>query len=137
MAGQSIPGNVTVRKFTQFDLRQLYADSRFMVMPLEDVKFQAGITAILECMAMAKPVLCSRVVGQTDVIVAEKTGRYVAPGDATAMRAEIERMVAAPDETQSMGLDARKLIESEINLDRYAELLTSILRDCIASADSA
>ena len=137
MAGQSIPGNVTVRKFTQYDLRQLYADSRFMVMPLEDVKFQAGITAILECMAMAKPVLCSRVVGQTDVIVADKTGRYVAPGDAAALRAEIERMLAAADETASMGRNARKLIESEINLDRYAELLTSILRDCIASADSA
>jgi hypothetical protein len=36
-----------VRKFTQYELRQLYADSCFMVMPLENVKFQAGVTAIL------------------------------------------------------------------------------------------
>ena len=46
-AKERIPSNVTVRKFTQYELRQLYADSRFMVMPLENVKFQAGVTAIL------------------------------------------------------------------------------------------
>src|SRR5262245_62013119 len=57
----TIPSNVTVRKFTQYELRQLYADSCFMVMPLENVKFQAGVTAILECMAMAKAVVCSRI----------------------------------------------------------------------------
>lgn len=135
MEGQSIPANVTVRKFSQHELRQLYADSDFMVMPLEDVKFQAGVTAILECMAMARPVLCSRVPGQTDVIVEDQTGRYVPPGDTAALRAAIERMLATPQETQRMGANARKLIESEINIDRYAELLTKISGDTIATPD--
>ena len=129
MAGHGIPKNVTVRKFSQYELRQLYADSHFMVMPLEDVKFQAGVTAILECMAMARPVLCSRVPGQTDVIVEDETGRYVTAGDATALRAEIERMLATLQEVERMGINGRKLIEREINLDRYVQLLTKILND--------
>jgi hypothetical protein len=37
--------------------------------PLLDVPFQAGVTTILEAMAMEKTVICSRTLGQTDVHV--------------------------------------------------------------------
>ena len=96
VATPNIPGNVTVRKFTQYELRQLYADSCFMVMPLENVKFQAGVTAILECMAMGKAVICSRVPGQTDVVVEGDNGRYVPSGDPVTLRTEIRRLLSAP-----------------------------------------
>jgi glycosyltransferase involved in cell wall biosynthesis len=134
MSGQSIPLNVTVRKFTQYDLRQLYADSRFLVMPLEDVKFQAGVTAMLEAMAMGRAVVCSRVPGQTDVIVDGENGRYVAPGDASALRAEIARLLAQPEEAAHLGANGRRLIERDMNLDRYVELLSEIVNDTIRSA---
>jgi glycosyltransferase involved in cell wall biosynthesis len=133
MAGQSIPDNVTVRKFTQYDLRQLYADSRFMVMPLEDVKFQAGITAILECMSMARAVVCSRVPGQTDAIVEGESGRYVDAGDVPALRAAISRLLAEPEEAERLGANGRRLVERDMNLDRYVERLTEIVRDTIKS----
>ena len=90
VATRNIPANVTVQKFTQYELRQLYADSSFMVMPLENVKFQAGVTAILECLAMGKAVICSRVPGQTDVVSEGDNGRYVPPGDPVILRTEIE-----------------------------------------------
>lgn len=137
MADQSIPANVTVRKFTQYDLRQLYADSRFLVMPLEDVKFQAGVTAMLEAQAMARAIVCSRVPGQTDVVVEGENGRYVPAGDAPALRAEIARLLAAPEEAMRLGANGRSLIEREMNLDRYVERLTKIVEDAIASAGSS
>src|SRR5258708_3819552 len=84
-----IPDNVIVKKFTQFELRQLYADSSFMVMPLENVKFQAGVTAILEALAMERAVICSRVPGQIDVVIEGNNGRYVPQGDPVVLRAEI------------------------------------------------
>ncbi len=126
-SGQSIPSNVTIKKFTQYELRQLYADSSFLVMPLEAVDFQAGVTAILEAMAMAKPVICSRVPGQTDVIVDDVNGRYVPPGDANSLRAEIERLLDQPAEAQRLGAAARELIEREMNLDHYVGRLARIL----------
>ncbi len=130
----SIPTNVTVKKFTQHDLRQLYADSRFLVMPLENVNFQAGVTAMLEAMAMAKPVICSRVPGQTDVVAEGENGRYVAAGDATALREAIVRLLAEPDEAERLGANAQLLIEREMSLDRYVGRLTKFIDDTISTS---
>lgn len=131
VATPNIPGNVTVRKFTQYELRQLYADSSFMVMPLQNVKFQAGITAILECMAMGKAVICSRVPGQTDVVAEGENGRYVPPGDPVALRAEISRLLSRPEEAAKLGANGRKLVESQMNLDLYAKRLRGYLDEAV------
>jgi glycosyltransferase involved in cell wall biosynthesis len=127
VATPNIPRNVTVRKFTQYELRQLYADSSFMVMPLQDVKFQAGITAILECMSMGKALICSRVPGQTDVVVEGENGRYVPSGDAVTLRTEIARLLSHPEEAARLGANGRKLVESEMNLDHYVQRLAGYL----------
>lgn len=136
MTGRTIPANVKVHKFTQYELRQLYADSRFLVMPLDDVNFQAGITAMLEAMAMERAVVCSRVPGQTDAVEEGENGRYVPAGDAPALRAEIVRLLAEPEEAKRLGRNGRRLIEREMSLDRYVERLTKILHDTITPAGS-
>jgi glycosyltransferase involved in cell wall biosynthesis len=120
---QKIPANVTIKKFSQFELRQVYADSAFLVMPLFNVNFQAGVTAILEAMAMERAVICSRTPGQTDVIVENETGLYVPPGDANALRAAIQDLLAQPERAQKMGRAGRTRIENEMSLDRYVEQL--------------
>jgi len=130
-SGQRVPQNVTVKKFSQHDLRQLYADSLFLVMPLEEVNFQAGVTAILEAMAMAKPVICSRAPGQTDVITENENGRYVDCDDPAALRAAIVSLVAQREEIARMGANGRRLIEDEMNLDRYAERFAAVTRACV------
>jgi glycosyltransferase involved in cell wall biosynthesis len=131
VATPNIPGNVTVRKFTQYELRQLYADSCFMVMPLQDVKFQAGVTALLECMAMGKAVICSRVPGQTDVVVEGDNGRYVPSADPVTLRTEISRLLSHPEEAARLGGNGRKLVESQMSLDLYVERLTAYLDEAV------
>jgi glycosyltransferase involved in cell wall biosynthesis len=128
---RTVPSNVTVRKFTQYELRQLYADSCFMVMPLENVKFQAGVTAILECLAMGKPVICSRVPGQTDVVVEGENGRYVPPGDSSTLSSEIRLLLSRPQEAARLGANGRNLVESQMNLDLYVQRLTGFLQEAI------
>lgn len=135
--GQLIPDNVKVRKFSQYELRQLYSDSRFLVMPLEPVEFQAGVTAILEAMAMAKPIICSGVVGQTDAVREGDTGRYVPPGDPLALRTEIVRMLAEPEQAAQLGAAGRQRVEREMGLDLYVERIGRVVRDTIAEADVA
>jgi glycosyltransferase involved in cell wall biosynthesis len=129
VAARTVPSNVTVRKFTQYELRQLYADSCFMVMPLENVKFQAGVTAILECLAMGKPVICSRVPGQTDVVAEDENGRYVPPGDSLTLRMEICRLLSHPEEAARLGTNGRRLIDGQMNLDLYVQNLTDVLHE--------
>jgi glycosyltransferase involved in cell wall biosynthesis len=130
-AGQAIPANVTVKKFSQYDLRQLYADSTLMVMPLEEVDFQAGVTAILEALAMERAVICSQTSGQTDVIKDGENGLYVPPGDVAALRAAIERLIADPELNQRMGQTGRQLIEADMSLDRYVERLSGFVSEAL------
>lgn len=135
-AGPAIPANVTVSKFSQYELRQLYADSDLMVMPLQPVDFQAGITAILEAMSMGKPVICSRAPGQTDTIVAGENGSYVPVGDAEALRTEIVRLLACPEQLARLGANGREQVVRALNVDRYAERLTAIVQATLRQAQT-
>lgn len=134
--GRQIPANVTVRKFSQYELRQLYADSRFLVMPLEPVEFQAGVTAILEAMAMGRAVLCSRTPGQTDVVIDGENGRYVPPGNPQALCAAIEQLLADPATTARMGEQGRRMIEQGMSLDHYVERLRGFVEQAIADPNT-
>jgi glycosyltransferase involved in cell wall biosynthesis len=126
-SGQTIPANVIVRRFSQFELRDVYAMSNFVVMPLYNVDFQAGVTAILEGMAMGKAVICSRTPGQTDVIIDGKTGVYVPPGDASELRQAINHLLQNPELAAEMGENGRQRIINEMNLAHYVSRLKAIL----------
>ncbi|MEI7435256.1 MAG: glycosyltransferase family 4 protein [bacterium] len=127
-----IPANVMVKKFTQYELRQIYASSAFMVMPLFNVSFQAGVTAILEALAMQRAVICSRTTGQTDVIIEGENGLYVPPGDVAALRDAIQRLLDQPEEAARLGRNGRQLVEARMNLDSYVERLKQVVEETIA-----
>jgi glycosyltransferase involved in cell wall biosynthesis len=117
--GQRIPPNVEIRRLDLFELRELYAASEFVVMPLFDVDFQAGITTILEAMSMERPVLCTRTPGQTDTIIEGETGRYVPQGDAARLREMILELLADPDGTGRLGRAAREWTAEHADVERY------------------
>ncbi|MBE0695366.1 MAG: glycosyltransferase family 4 protein, partial [Anaerolineaceae bacterium] len=125
---QDIPPNVTVQRFSQYELRNLYAASRFTVMPLFKVNFQAGVTAILEAMAMERAVICSRTPGQTDVIVEGETGMYVPPEDPAALRDAIQNLLDQPQKCVEMGIKGRQRILDEMSLECYVERLAAYTR---------
>ena len=120
---QDIPDNVIVSKFTQYELRQVYAECAFMVMPLYDVEFQAGVTALLEAMSMEKAIVCTKNKGQTDVVLEGETGLYVPPADVAALREAIQTLLADANCAQQMGIAGRERIVNEMSLARYVERL--------------
>ncbi len=127
-AGLVVPPNVTACGYDLFALRQLYADAAFVVVPLEETDFQAGITTILEAMSMGKAVVCTRTPGQTDTIVDGETGLYVPPGDVGALRAAIERLVADPEEAARLGTNGRAWVLEHATLDAYVKRLGVLVR---------
>ncbi len=133
-AGLAIPSNVEVRGFNQYDLRQLYADCAFVVVPLQETDFQAGITTILEAMAMERAVVCSRTEGQTDTIVDGETGLYVPPGDSAALRRAIQRLLDDPDEAHLLGAAGRRWAVEHADIRRYAERLAATTTPAGATA---
>jgi len=127
-AGEDIPENVTVRSFSQYDLRYLYATSQFFVMPLYENNFQAGVTSILEAMAMEKAIICSRTTGQTDVLNEGQTGMYVPPEDPEALRKAIVYLLDNPLEAEKMGKRGRQYILQEMSLELYVRRLNEFAR---------
>jgi glycosyltransferase involved in cell wall biosynthesis len=121
--GARLPANVETCSLGFVELRQLYADARFVVMPLEDVEFQAGITTILEAMAMAKAVVCTRTRGQTDVVVDGINGLYVPPGDSESLRDAIVKLLDQPELALEMGRAGRDYAERECDVNVYAHRL--------------
>jgi glycosyltransferase involved in cell wall biosynthesis len=123
-----IPANVHVTKLSQYDLRQLYAESDFVVVPIEETDFQAGITTILEAMAMGLAVVCSHTSGQTDTVIDEVNGILVVPGDAGALRAAIERLLRDRRLADRLGTNGRAWVVDHADVERYAQQLAAIVR---------
>ncbi len=118
---KDIPQNITVGPKTQTDLRELYARSRFVVVPLLPTDSDNGLTTILESMAMGKAVICTRAEGQIDVIQDGVTGIFVPQGDVEAMRHAILELWNDPDRCEKMGNEARKYIEEVHNMEQFVE----------------
>jgi glycosyltransferase involved in cell wall biosynthesis len=127
--GEAIPSNVEVCRLNFVDLRQLYAESACVVMPLQDVEFQAGVTTILEAMAMGKAVVCSRTRGQTDIVVDGENGVYVEPGDSDGLRLALDDILDDPARAQRLGAAGRAFVVRECDVAVYAERLSSVVSE--------
>jgi glycosyltransferase involved in cell wall biosynthesis len=124
-----LPAHVDWRKYNRFELRELYARSALAVVPIVQNDYQTGISTILEMMAMGKCVVATRTRGQTDTIIDNVNGVYVPPGDAAALRATIQRLLANPDERARLGRAARAYVEKEAGLDLFVDKITATVRE--------
>jgi hypothetical protein len=151
------PENLRFKEYEYPSLRDLYASARFVVVPLLPVDFQAGITVVLEAMAMGKAVIVSGISGQTDVVrdprcggrglvqrdwwpgfiessdVAESlghlaTGLYVTPGDPSDLRDAIKYLLKHPYEAHEMGRNGRTVVEALFTVEAFAERFARAIR---------
>jgi glycosyltransferase involved in cell wall biosynthesis len=119
----SIPvdAKVTIgQKKSLLELRDLYARSRFVVVPLVPSESESGTRVILEAMAMGKPVVCSRTRGQVDVVQDGVTGIYVPAGDRAALREVMLSLWNDPQRAHMMGARARACVEQHHTLEQFA-----------------
>ncbi len=155
------PSNVEVDSFDYFALRELYSRAAIVVVPLDDVDFQAGVTTILEAMAMAKPVIVTHSIGQTDVVedrrqvtrgshprtrpesllrqaateagvILEPNGFYVPPNDPGALRRAIEYLLERPAERARLGAAGRRAVEQLADLNQYVARLSALVAEVSA-----
>jgi len=123
--GALVDANVTEGRMSLAELRNLYAQSRFVVVPLLPSDTDNGVTVILEAMAMGKPVICSRTRGQVDVIQEGVTGLYVPIGDVAALRAAILSLWNDPLRARQMGENARAHVEKYHTLEKFTSTARS------------
>jgi len=154
---EPLPPNVRIMSLDYAALRDLYAESLFVVVPLHDSDNQAGITTILEAMAMGKAVVVSHARGQTDVVRDRRhlsrshpqrptqpewarllgategaanghTGIYVRPYDTVELRRAIIFLLDHPEQAAIMGANGRRLVEETMRLEHFVERVTATVR---------
>jgi len=74
--------------------------------------------AVLEAMAVRKPVVASDTGGCREAVEDGATGFLVAVGDVASMANRILRLLQSPEERRRMGIEARHRVEQEFSLDR-------------------
>lgn len=127
-ADRKLPENVEARRYDYAGLRRLYSGSSVVVVPLYENDFQAGVTTLLEAMAMGKAVIVTQTTGQTDVVVDGENGLTVPVGDPEAWRGSITRLLGDAALRQRLGENARKWVEENATLDRWVEAIVSALQ---------
>jgi glycosyltransferase involved in cell wall biosynthesis len=110
-------------------LRDLYARASVVVVPLVETDFQAGVTTVLEAMAMGKAVVVTATRGQSGVVHDGLTGITVPPGDAAELRDAISYLLEKPSERHRLGWAAREAVIDGYSVEAYAGRLAGHLAD--------
>lgn len=128
----ALPPNVKAQRYDYFALRQLYADSKFIVVPLYENDFQAGITTILEGMAMGKAVITTRTQGSANAIQEGRNGLLVPPGDVEAWRNAIRALLNDEAKAEQMGRAGRIDIEQGMGLEHWVDRIARIVHSSVS-----
>lgn len=123
-----IPPNVEFLQFERGGLREFYAQCDVIAVPVHDGLSTAGVTTLLEAMAMAKPVIASRSRGLVDFVVENQTGLSVALGDVAGWTASIRKLNQDISLRHRLGQNGRRWVERNATLDRWTLAIAGALR---------
>jgi glycosyltransferase involved in cell wall biosynthesis len=94
---------------------------------------EASPIAVLEAMALGRPVVAPRVGGVAEIVVDGTTGILFAPGDDDALTQALLDLAASPDRADGMGSAGQRCQRAEFGADRmhdaYARELTRVVAE--------
>jgi glycosyltransferase involved in cell wall biosynthesis len=90
--------------------------------------------ALLEAMAAGRPVVATRVGGNTELVVDGETGFLVPPKDPAAMASAVVRLARDSNLARRFGDAGRRRVASEFTLDRMVHRLESLYDDLLRRA---
>jgi glycosyltransferase involved in cell wall biosynthesis len=98
----------------------LVAYANAVIVPLRMVNHAAGLSMVLDAMALGRPVICSAIPAVRDYVVDGVTGILVPPGNVEAMRAAIAALYLDFDLSEEMGRAARARYEERFTFPAFA-----------------
>lgn len=104
--------------------------SRFTVLPSEC--FENAPMAVLESMALARPVLASDIGGVPELVEDGVHGRLVPPYNVHAWVAALRDALASPERARRMGATAQQRVRERFELEHHVKTIESIYREVAA-----
>ena len=96
---------------------------KIVVIPLKKTFRSIGQAAILEAMAVGKPVITAKVTGTMDYIQPGINGLFYEPGEAGSLRDAILRLLEDGDLQRKLGEAARQSVRDSFNKDNYSKMM--------------
>jgi glycosyltransferase involved in cell wall biosynthesis len=90
--------------------------------------------AIREAMAMARPVVATRIAGNRELVEDGVSGLLVPPRDAPTLAAAVTRLLRDHELAARVGEAARSRVSSEFSVERRAARLEAVYRDAMVRA---
>jgi glycosyltransferase involved in cell wall biosynthesis len=134
LRGCSCPPNVKINDL--MPVREYYtlmAGSQFVVLPLQDTPYAAGLLHIIQAMSAGKAIIVTRTAGTVDYVEDGETGILVSPYDVQDMRSAINYLLSHPAETKAMGQRARQRYEETYTFTAFAERTYEVLNKVASS----
>jgi glycosyltransferase involved in cell wall biosynthesis len=115
------------------DVPELLAASDFFVLP----SVREGLSmALLEAMATGLPIVATEVSGTGQVIIPNKTGILVPPGDVQRLAQAIEQLIADPIQTRAMGAAAKQRVEAGFSAQKQVDEHLALYRRLLNNSTS-
>lgn len=111
-------------------LRDAYARCAVVAIALKRNVHVSGVTAVLEAMAMGKPVVCTATPGMEDYVQDGVNGFLVPVGDANGLERRVRQLLDDPAAARTMGGLGRAFVLEHASTQRQAERLQEILKEC-------
>ncbi len=127
---QALPSNVSIQRQLPFSvLRNLYDRASLVVVPLHPgIIYAAGVNAVLEAMAMRKPLIASAIPGLDGYLDDGVTARLVPARDPATLAGTMRELLADRAEAHRLAENARAVVERGRNLDTYVEAVVATMR---------
>jgi L-malate glycosyltransferase len=100
------------------DVRPLYELLELVLLPS---RMEGLSQALLEAMALGKPVIASAAAGNLDVVTDGADGRLVPPREPSAWAASIEQLLGSRELAARLGADARRTARERFSLARTVD----------------
>jgi colanic acid/amylovoran biosynthesis glycosyltransferase len=124
----------------QDEVTRLLGRAAVLVLPsivARDGQMEGIPVALMEAMAAGRPVVASSLSGIPELVRHEVNGLLVAPGDAAALGAALERLIEGPALGRALGERGRVTVREEFQLDRCVAQLLAELDRCAPPRDVA
>lgn len=123
-----VPENVKVvtERIPYVELRDLYAGAALVVTSLLETPQAAGITTILEGMAMGKCIVATQSSGLPDALVDGVTG-LISPPSVSGLRHTVESIWQDRNRRMDLALAGQKHVRSHYTLEHHATAVTAFM----------
>jgi len=125
-----VPNNIQIFTNVPFsEIRHHLAGARLVVLPCHENTYSSGTTTLLQCMAMAKPIVVTRTGAIRDgyQLANDVNCRLVTPGSHHELKQAIQQLLNDRAAQERIGAAARKTVEAHLTWDHYVQRITTIM----------